>query len=296
LSWLAGWAQVPAAIAADPVVDKVNPARMDTVQIPSHGNLMNGLVYVAAGAGPHPVVVLLHGFPGNEKNLDLAQAIRRAGWDVLYFDYRGSWGTPGDFSFTHCMEDTHMAIDFMRDPSNAKKLRADPARIILIGHSMGGMIAAHIGAEDQKIMEVGLISAADMASGLISNAAMADRTSVTAGMSDDDRKRVQNKVAAGLARAGLAPLADCTPEDLAAELMAHTEGWKLVAQAQKLASRPVLIITSDDGLAPSNDALAAGIQAAGDHAMHEVQYSAMIRESTVHCGSTPFGAPALDPI
>lgn len=117
----------------------------------------------------------------------------------------------------------------MCDPSNAKKLRADPARIILIGHSMGGMIAAHIGAEDQKIMEVGLISAADMASGLISNAAMADRTSVTAGMSDDDRKRVQNKLAAGLARAGLAPLADCTPEGLAAELMAHTEGWKLVA-------------------------------------------------------------------
>lgn len=267
---LAGWAQVPTAIATDPAVDKVNPARMDTVQIPSHGKLMNGLVYVAAGGGPHPVVVLLHGFPGNEKNLDLAQAIRRAGWDVLYFDYRGSWGTPGNFSFTHCMEDTQTAIDYMRDSSNAKRLRADPARIILIGHSMGGMIAAHIGAEDQRIMAVGLISAADMASGLISKAAMTDRTSLTAGMSDDDRKRVQGKLAAGLARAGLAPLAGCTPEGLAAELMAHNEAWRLVGHAQKLASRTVLIITSDDGLAPPNDALAAGIQAAGDHALHEV--------------------------
>ena len=33
------------------------------------------------GLGPHPVVIMLHGFPGNEKNLDLAQSIRRAGWD-----------------------------------------------------------------------------------------------------------------------------------------------------------------------------------------------------------------------
>jgi len=47
-------------------------------------------VYVAAGAGPHPAVVLLHGFPGNEKTLDLAQDVRRAGWNVLYFNYRGA--------------------------------------------------------------------------------------------------------------------------------------------------------------------------------------------------------------
>ncbi len=69
-------------------------------------------MYIAAGAGPHPVVVLLHGFPGNEKNLDLAQAIRREGWDVLYFDYRGSWGTKGAFSFTHSMEDAQAAVAY----------------------------------------------------------------------------------------------------------------------------------------------------------------------------------------
>jgi pimeloyl-ACP methyl ester carboxylesterase len=46
--------------------------------------------YVASGTGPRPAVVLLHGFPGNERNLDLAQDMRRAGWDVLYLNYRGS--------------------------------------------------------------------------------------------------------------------------------------------------------------------------------------------------------------
>ena len=97
---------------------------MQSFQIPSHGALLNAFVYVAAGAGPHPAVVLLHGFPGNERNLDLAQDIRRAGWDVLYFDYRGSWGSPGDFSFSHGIEDTAAAVDYLRSPTMAKILAA----------------------------------------------------------------------------------------------------------------------------------------------------------------------------
>src|SRR6201993_2914358 len=101
------------------------PASMQTFQIPSHGALLNAFVYVAAGPGPHPAVVLLHGFPGNERNLDLAQDMRKAGWDVLYFDYRGSWGTPGDYSFTHSIEDTAATVAYLRQPEVAKSLRLD---------------------------------------------------------------------------------------------------------------------------------------------------------------------------
>jgi pimeloyl-ACP methyl ester carboxylesterase len=35
---------------------------------------MNGQFYLAGGEGPHPTLVLLHGFPGNEQIFDLAQA------------------------------------------------------------------------------------------------------------------------------------------------------------------------------------------------------------------------------
>src|SRR6266700_5064583 len=154
--------QAPTAIASDPAPDKGSPAAIETLQLPSHGSALNALVYIAAGAGPHPVVVLLHGFPGNEKNLDLAQAMRRAGWTVLYFNYRGSWGSPGDFYFTHTMEDTQAAIAFLRDPATAKKLRVDPDHIVLVGHSMGGFMATYGGAEDTKIQAVGIISAANL--------------------------------------------------------------------------------------------------------------------------------------
>ncbi|MEO6228194.1 MAG: hypothetical protein ABIO61_10130 [Thermomonas sp.] len=82
-------------------VQPASRAEMQSMQIPSHGAKLNALMYVAAGAKPHPTVILLHGFPGNERNLDLAQDIRRAGWNVLYFNYRGAWGTPGDFSFAN---------------------------------------------------------------------------------------------------------------------------------------------------------------------------------------------------
>src|SRR5580698_8059367 len=75
LAFLTLSAQNP--LTSDPVTDKDNPATSASFQIPSHGSMMNALIYIAPGAGPHPVVILLHGFPGNEKNLDLAQAIRR---------------------------------------------------------------------------------------------------------------------------------------------------------------------------------------------------------------------------
>ena len=151
-----------------------SPAGMDTFQIPSHGSLLNALVYVAAGEGPHPAVVLLHGFPGNERNLDLAQDIRHAGWDGLVIHYRGSWGTPGDFSFSHGIEDTAAAVAYLRQPEYAKRLRLDPAKIVLIGHSMGGFMAVEGAAADASIRAVGLISAADLA-GRVPESIPADR-------------------------------------------------------------------------------------------------------------------------
>jgi uncharacterized protein len=244
-------AQLPAAITTDPTPDKADPAAMETFQIPSHGAMLNALAYIAEGAGPHPVVLLLHGFPGNEKNLDLAQAIRRDGWDVVYFDYRGSWGSPGDFSFTHSIEDTQSAIAYLRDAANAKKLRSDPAYIVLIGHSMGGFMARYVAAQDPAIKAVGLISAADMG---------VDRVQ---SLKPEQHNAAIKGLAAHLAAEGMAPLAGCTPESLAKEVVANATAWNVPNLAPKLATRPVLVITSDDGLAPSNDAFVTALRKAG---------------------------------
>lgn len=222
-------------------------ASMDSFQLPSHGALLNALMYVAAGEGPHPVVVLLHGFPGNEKNLDLAQDMRRAGYDVLYFDYRGSWGSPGDFSFTHCVEDAEAAVAYLREPEHAKRFRADPKRIVVIGHSMGGFVARFVGAQDPEIEGVGLISAADMGVDTVEAIPAAKRAEAVP------------MLAQSLAAEGMAPLAGCTPKRLAEEVVAHTDAWNTPKLAPRLAGRPVLVVTSDDGLQASNEAFLAAM-------------------------------------
>lgn len=243
--------QPPSAVIADPTPDAAHPPSMDSFQIPSHGQRLNAFMYIAAGPGVHPTVILLHGFPGNERNLDLAQAIRRAGWNVLYFDYRGSWGTSGSFSFNNSMQDTEAAIAYLREPAIAVRLHTDPANIVLIGHSMGGMIAAYTGAHNSSIRAIGLISAANMASGHLSVAKPGEPASVAT-------------LAANLEKAGLSPLAGCTSQSLAQELLANTARWDFTSFAPLLNPRPILIITSDDHLAPPNDLLAANLRSLHD--------------------------------
>jgi uncharacterized protein len=231
---------------------RANPASMQTFQIPSHGALLNALVYVAEGAGPHPAVVLLHGFPGNERNLDLAQEMRRAGWDVLYFNYRGSWGSPGDFSFSHGIEDTAAAIAYLRQPATAKLLRLDPSRIVLIGHSMGGFMAVQGGAADPSVVAIGMISAADL-SGRIPQS-----------LPKDQEPALIKGIGEGLANEGMAPLAGCTPESLARETVANAAQWSFMAKTGALKGRPALIVTSNDGLAEGSTAFAGALLKAGN--------------------------------
>ena len=153
---------VPSAILRDPPADKTLPASGHAVQIPSHGEAMNAMVYLPAGQGPHPVVVLLHGFPGNEQNLDLAQAMRRAGWAVVTFHYRGSWGSAGMFTFDGAIADGAATLAWVRDPLIAQRLRFDTKRIVIAGHSWGGYVAAAACASDPNVLGCVLIAPWDV--------------------------------------------------------------------------------------------------------------------------------------
>ena len=145
----------------DPLtIDPDYPPAIEELFIDSHGDRMNGHMYLANGAGPHPTVILLHGFPGNEKNLDLAQAIRRAGWNVLFFHYRGTWGSDGVFSFSNAIADVASALEFLRAPENVA-LRIDADNIALIGHSMGGFMALKGGANDETVSCIAGLAAAN---------------------------------------------------------------------------------------------------------------------------------------
>ncbi len=229
------------------------PASLQSFQISSHGSLINAFVYVAAGVGPHPVVVLLHGFPGNERNLDLAQEIRRAGWDVLYFDYRGSWGSAGNFSYTHAIEDTTAAVDSLRSPQMARMFRLDPSRIVLIGHSMGGFMAVQAAAADPRIFGIGLISAADLGG------------RIPQPLSREGEQAEIKALSATFEREGIYAFTGCTAESLAHDLLANAERWSFAAKLSSLTTRPVLIISSNDAYTRGNQAFAAALRNAGNN-------------------------------
>ena len=118
--------------------DKSSPAGTRELTIPSDGSLLQGFIYKANGVQKHPTLILLHGYPGNERNLDLAQVVRGNGWNVIYFNYRGSWGSQGEFSFKHCVEDVVNVVAFCK--KYVDSLQIDTSRIALFGHSMGGWV------------------------------------------------------------------------------------------------------------------------------------------------------------
>jgi len=232
---------VPAAIYTDPPADAAYPAGMAVLHIPSHGVEINGVVYQPSGAGAHPTLVICHGLPGNEKNLDLAQAVRRAGWNAVTFNYRGSWGSPGVYRFAQNLEDADAVLAYLRDPANAARLGVDPKRIAIAGHSMGGWVTVHTAAHDHGLVGAVLISAADMG-------AMGGmpREKVVALMADNKET-----------------LAGVTAESMADEVIANAKAFGFSNAVAGLTGMPLLVLSADDGLATQTDALVKAIEANG---------------------------------
>ncbi len=230
---------LPAAIWTDPAPDAAHPARMEVLHIPSHGLAINGVAYLAAGAGEHPTVILCHGLPGNEKNLDLAQAIRRAGWNAVTFNYRGSWGSPGVFRFGQNLEDADAVIAYVRE--NAKTLGVNVGRVVIMGHSMGGWVAIDTAAHHPELAGLVTVSAADM-----SRVAALPPAARLGLMSDN-----------------MEALAGVTAQSLAADMAGEPASHTFARAAAGLTGTPYLALTSNDGLAGDTDALVAAIHAAG---------------------------------
>lgn len=244
-------AHAQSAVSTDPAPDKAAPASMVQLSVPSHGENLLGVFYLAAGSGPHPTAIVMHGFPGYEQNLDIAQTLRRAGWNVMAVHYRGTWGVKGSFSFAHVVEDADAEVAFLLDPAIQAKYRIDPQKIALVGHSMGGFAVASAAAHNPRVAVVVMISAWNIAGPFATLPASAEDTAVA-------------KFVQGQTKNDLAPLAGCTAESLGREVFQNRENLNFLSMASALASRPITIITSDDGLTPDNDKLLSALEKAGD--------------------------------
>lgn len=225
-------------ISHDPrAFDARYPAALAPVRFASHGEYLLGGLFIAQGAGPHPTVLLLHGFPGNEKNYDLAQGLRRAGWNVMIFHYRGSWGSGGDFAFAHVLEDTQTALAYLRSSEAQEQHRVDASRIALAGHSMGGWAALLTAAGDDHLLGVASMAGHNMALGAEE-------------LAEDP---VMLRMALPFFEESALFLHGTTGRALIDEIIAHAAEWNLPDHAAALARHPLLLIAGsrDEGTQPA---------------------------------------------
>jgi len=107
---------------------------VENVSFKSEGYMLKGRVYRPVENGSFPGIVLCHGFPGDEKNMDLAEELALNGIIVLVFFYRGAWGSEGTYSLKWLAPCARDATDFLES-----KPYVDSERMGMIAHSMGAV-------------------------------------------------------------------------------------------------------------------------------------------------------------
>ena len=207
-------------------------------------------IYRAGGEGKHPTVLLAHGIPGVEKNLDLAQGLRRVGFHVVTYHYSGSWNSDGDYAIEHCLEDSDTMVDFLLQDET---MGFDKEKLYVVGHSMGCFIAAHMAAKHKEFQAAVTIAPCDMGEGM---------------MSEKGRAQMQ-----AVFESAAPWLSGTSAEALYAEIEQNQERYQLSALAEALKDTPVYCISAvldeecsaDIHVLPWKNA----VQAAGGDFVHE---------------------------
>ncbi|GHU05748.1 hypothetical protein FACS1894205_6230 [Alphaproteobacteria bacterium] len=209
--------------------DRQAPSSMASIIVNSAGKELYGIIYMAEGKGPHPTVMVLHGFPGNEKMLDLAQTLRRAGLNSVFFSYRGAWGSQGDFSYANCIDDAEAVVKFLRAPENAAKYRIDPKKLVISGHSMGGFVALNLAKRLKDVKYFISFSGWNIG---------AEAERLLAGGEDAKAKRLVSIAASA------APLKGTSPEALWNEMISMKDSHNLLSYVPNLAGKKILMVAA----------------------------------------------------
>ena len=140
-TYASGKIQVGKALAA------TNDYTRYAITYPSDGLTISGEMQVPSGAGPFPVIVMNHGYyfreayqPGDGTRL-MAEELNRHGYLTIASDYRGHGSSDEGASLFQ----TGFVTDVMHLLKAIPSLpQADPGRIGVWGHSMGGGITTKL--------------------------------------------------------------------------------------------------------------------------------------------------------
>lgn len=196
------------------------------ILIPGRRGRLLSVLYTAAGEGAHPTVLLLHGIPGCERNFDLAQALRRAGFHVMTFHYSGNWGSDGDYSLAHDLEDANTVLDYLLADET---YGVDKNRIYAVGHSLGGFVCGQLTARRKEIQGGVLLMPCDI--GRLPQIAAEDERAyrIILEVLEDSAQWLNGVTGEGLWR----------------EAETHAKTFRLESTAAQLAKKPLMCVGGD---------------------------------------------------
>jgi len=134
------------------LASQLNPVSID---LRNNGVKLDAKFYPANKTDKVPTIILLHGFPGNQSSpLGLAEKLNNAGFNILVFNYQGSYLSEGNFSFDNCIDNVSAAFNFLAGPGNQARFNIDTFKIVVCGYSFGGTIAIESAMYNDKIKNI----------------------------------------------------------------------------------------------------------------------------------------------
>ena len=144
----------PAGISITAILEETPDYTRYAIAYPSDDLTITGVMQVPPGDGPFPVIIMNHGFINRDEYLPgdgtsrVAEVLNRNGYLTIAPDYRGWGGSDDGYSLFH----TGLVVDVINLLHAIPSIpQADPSRIGMWGHSMGGGITTKVLVLDASI-------------------------------------------------------------------------------------------------------------------------------------------------
>jgi dienelactone hydrolase len=244
------------------------------IEFDSAGTQCAAWLYCPEGVGPHPCVILAHGFGGvREARLDAyAERFTQAGLAAFVFDYRYFGASAGEprqlLDIRRQLADWRAAIAFVRGLDGL-----DPERVALWGSSFSGGHVVMTAAQDHRIAAV--VAQVPFMDGITVFRSTPLRTSLrlTVASLRDTLRRVGNHPPYYIKLAGapgtlaamttpdadagmraLLPTVTTWQDHVAARIILPITTYRPVTRAAKVQCPLLICITENDRLTPPQDA------------------------------------------
>ncbi|HBQ21146.1 MAG: hypothetical protein A2Z91_00650 [Deltaproteobacteria bacterium GWA2_38_16] len=97
-------------------------------------------------------ILFLHGYPGSQKNYDIAEHLALKGFHCYVMHYRGAWQSEGQYSLVSNYKDVELMLRYLNDKGYSEE------KLSLVGASWGGFVALETFSKHSRFYKVILLA------------------------------------------------------------------------------------------------------------------------------------------